>query len=501
MFDFDDIESLGELTTDAIDHELATREFKSFVRHTKPDYVFEWYHDHLCAELDKFVECWPGYSHLMIFLPPQHGKSELVSRRLPAYMLGRDPEQKLIATSYGDALAARMNRDVQRIIDSQEYREIFPSTQLEGTNVRTVADNKALRNSDMFEIVGHRGSYRSAGIGSGLTGMPGDVLIVDDPIKDQKEADSPTYRQTVFEWFGSVAESRLSKAGRVLILQTRWHEADLAGELLRLAKQDPNAQQYRVIDFPAIKEDNKNPHDPRKIGEALWPLKFPIDLLRKRKINLGSRRFNALYQQRPTAAEGSIIKRAWLLKRWAQLPDTFDRKIISVDASFKDTKKSDYVVLQVWGKIGARRLLIDQVRDRMDFVTLQSTFETLCRSHPDAYEKIIEDKANGPALLSVLKNKIPGLIAYDPKTSKDARLSAVSPEFEAGNVELPPDDVATWVGDFIEEMVSAAPANDDQRDACAQALLRLRESAEFTPQAETDKVETIAGGLHEGLKW
>jgi hypothetical protein len=149
----------------------------------------------------------------MIFAQPRSGKSELVSRRLPAYILGRDPDATIIAASYGADLARRMNRDVQRIIDTPEYQRLFPDTQLWGKNVRSVADGSYLRNSDLFEVVGHRGFYMSVGVGGALTGMGSKYMVLDDPVKNRKEANSATYRQSVWEWYTSTFYTRLAPGG------------------------------------------------------------------------------------------------------------------------------------------------------------------------------------------------------------------------------------------------------------------------------------------------
>lgn len=492
--------NLGDVTLGSIQIELARRSYKRFVQAARPGYVFKWYHEVLAAKLEAFAR--GEITHLIVTMPPQHGKSELVSRLFPPWLFGINPELKIGGCSYGDALAARMNRDVQRIMDSQVYTEIFPDSRLEGSNVRSVANGKYLRNSDLFEIVDHTGSYRSAGIGSGLTGMPLDILIVDDPIKDQKEADSITYRNMVWEWYGSVAETRLNKNGQVLILQTRWHEDDLAGRLLKLAKDDPQAQQWEVVSFPAIKVDDTNPEDPREIGDALWPEKFPVRLLEKRKRVLGTRRFASLYQQEPSPVEGAVIKRAWCTNYYRQLPAKLDEWIISADLTFKDLDSSDYVVFETWARAGAEYYLVDEIRDRMDFPTTCAALEAFVERWPLAFVKLIEDKANGPALIATLKKKIPGLIAFNPQGSKNERLAAVSPSFEAGNVRLPHPEIAHWIHDWVEEICTNGK-HDDRKDACSMALLRFMgpSSSDFPDELVPDNVETISGRLDGGPQW
>lgn len=191
---------------------LARSCLAAFVRYTMPGYKMGWVHEEICSELDAFLaDVVAGRSpRLMLTMPPRHGKSELASRRFPAYALGRYPDLSIISTSYAADLSSRMNRDVQRVIDSPEYRELFPGTALYGKNTRTIGDGSYLRNSDIFEVVGHAGCYRSAGVGGGITGMGGHIVIVDDPFKDRASADSPTIRQNVWDWYTSTLYTRLA---------------------------------------------------------------------------------------------------------------------------------------------------------------------------------------------------------------------------------------------------------------------------------------------------
>lgn len=484
----------GLLNLPELRKELARRDLLSFVCYTMPGYDVNWHHRHTCAMLDRWID--GGVKRLMLFVPPRHGKSELGSRRLPAYILGKNPNASVIVTSYSADLASRMNRDVQRIIDSDKYAELFPQTQLYGKNIRTVAKGSWLRNSEIFEVVGHMGVYRSAGVGGGITGMGGQYIIIDDPIKNQEEADSETYRQRLWEWYTSTLYTRLEKDGRVLLILTRWHEDDLAGRLLALAESDPHADQWTVVKFPAVKETTENADDPREIGEALWPEKYNLSTLNTIRASVGSRVWASLYQQEPAPTEGGIFKRHWwrfwipkgayyppvqskmpdgTLYEHAQieLPATFEEQIQSWDMTFKDSKSSDFVAGGVWGLVGANKFLLDLKRERLDIIGSLNAIRQMSAKWPDTYAKIIEDKANGPAVIGLLQNEITGLIAYDPKTGKEGRANAVAPQVESGNVYLPHPAVAPWVSDFIDEC-AAFPngAHDDRVDQMTQALLR-----------------------------
>jgi len=437
-----------------------------FTRYTYPDYQANWHHIELCQYLDKFIS--GEIKRLMVFMPPQNGKSELVSRRLPAFILGKFPDDSIIATSYGADLASMMNRDVQRIIDGDQYPVLFPDTKLFGENVRTVSQGAYLRNSDIFEVVGHKGYYKSAGIGGSITGIGCIWGIIDDPIKNRAEAESITYRNSIWDWYTSTFQTRLRKDARILLTMTRWHEDDLAGRLLKLAKSDPAAEQWTVVCFPAIADGQLMDCDPRKAGEPLWPERYSLETLLKTKATSGGYGWESLYQQRPSSPSGNILNRSWW-KYYRQPPSKFDSVIQSWDCSFKDSAGTDFVVGQVWGKAGADKYLLDQVRARMDFPASIASILALSAKWPKATVKLIEDKANGPAIISTLKHRIAGLIPIEPAGGKIVRAQAASPDIEAGNVYLPEN--TSWVNDFVEECANFPNgAHDDQVDAMSQAI-------------------------------
>lgn len=462
-------------------HELAESELLkearssilAFTRFTKPDYEINWHHRLLCAYLDKFAR--GEIKRLLVSMPPRHGKSELVSRRLPAFIFGINPHAQIISASYGSDLSSRLNRDVQRIIDNPNYQELFPHVKLNSSNVRTVAQGTYLRNNDIFEIVGHRGVYRSSGVGGGITGMGADFAIIDDPIKNQEEADSVTYRERVWEWYVSTLYTRLEKEGSVLLTMTRWHQDDLAGRLLALAKANKDADQWVVLELPAICDDQLNELDPRELGQALWENKYNVQRLAKMRASSGARVWSALYQQRPSPDGGTLIKREWMQKFYKELPADISQSIQSWDLTFTEGPNTDFVVGQVWGKRGAERWLYPiQFRARIGFNGQIVAMETMTATYPNAKAKIVEKSANAYALQQVLEKKVSGIILVKPMGSKIARVEAITPQWEAGNVWLPHPSIAPWIGDFIEEC-AAFPygKNDDQVDTMSQALYRL----------------------------
>ena len=446
-----------------------------FTLYTYPTYLMGWFHKEVCEALDKFLEdvLAKKSPRLILTAPPRHGKSELVSRRFPAFAFGRCPDLQIIATSYGADLAQRFNRDVQRIIDDDTYRTLFPETTLNGRNVRTDSRNAFIRTSDLFEIVNHKGAYRSCGVGGGITGTGADILIIDDPIKDRAEANSPTVRANVYDWYTSTAYTRLSPGGGVIVMNTRWHEADLTGQLLS-KMQSEEGDTWQVINYPAIAEHDE-PH--RKTGEPLHAERYPLEALERIRAAVGERDWAALYQQHPVPDGGGLFKEQWIqYYRQADLPSKFDKLVTSWDMTFKDGAGSDYVVGQVWGRAGAKFYLLDQVRGQMDFVKTKAAFVALAEKWPHAVRKLVEDKANGPAIISELRDKVAGIIPITPKESKEARAYAVSTLWEAHNVYIPDPQETKWVGrDFVPELLSfPAGAHDDQVDAMTQALNDLK---------------------------
>lgn len=464
--------------------ELARRHFENFVLYTMPDYKMGWVHKEICRILEQFLrDCIDKKRpRLMITMPPRHGKSELVSRRFPSWVLGVCPDEQIIAASYANTLAKRMNRDAQRIIDSPLYKNVFPCTALYGKKAKNEDGSISLRNSEMFEIVGKKGSYRSAGVGNGITGMGCGILIIDDPFKDRADASSQTIRDNVWDWYSSTAYTRLSPGGGVLVTNTRWHEDDLSGRLIESMKA--GGDQWTIINYPAIAEfDEPN----RKAGEALHPERYPLQELESIRRTMGSYEWNALYQQRPSAQEGTLIKRDWMrYYRQSDLPQSFDVVIQSWDLACTDGKDSDFVAGGVWGKKGADIWLLDIVHERLSFIDTVGAIVRMSAKWPQSNEKLVEYKANGFATVSVLKDKVPGLIPIIPKGDKTSRISAQTFWFEAGNVHIPEPSWVPAAGRYVEELVSfgAGAAHDDLVDMTSQALERLSKFDNFRDVAD-----------------
>ena len=462
-----------------IHNEILRRKAKThlsdFIRYLHPDYMMGWVHQEICDTLDKFIADVKARKapRLIICMPPRSGKSEIVSRNFPAFAFGVNPDFQIIACSYSADLTSRFNRDVQRLIDNEKYYSVFPDTTLNAQNVATSSKGKFIRTSDLFEIVNHKGAYRSTGVGGGITGAGADVLILDDVFKDRAEADSATIRDKVWDWYTSTAYTRLSDGGGVIVMLTRWHQDDIIGRLVRNA-EDGNGDKFTVINYPAIAEHDE-PH--RKQGEALHPERFSLERLLSIQKTIGSRDWAALYQQRPVPDGGAVFKLD-AFRRWndTNLPPKFDRLIGSWDLTFKDSKSSDYVVGQIWGTKGIDYYLLDQVRGQWDFTKTLDMFIQLAQKWSSVNRWLIEDKANGSAIISILKRHIHGVTAITPTESKLERAYSVTPMIECGNVYIP--ESAPWLPALEDELLSfPAGAHDDQVDSMTQALNYLREKA------------------------
>lgn len=261
----------------------AANHYLLFVKYTKRNFIINWHHKVLAEQLQLFAE--GQIKKLMVFLPPQVGKSEMSTRRLPAFLLGKYPNKRIAVCAYNQTFASKFNRDIQRIMEDPSYKNVFPKTRLNDNNGYT-------KNSEEFEIVNHKGSLKTVGIGGALTGSTVDIGIIDDPIKDAMEAYSHTFRERVWEWYNSVFTTRLHNQSQQLITLTRWHEDDLAGRIMKQEKD------WEIIILPAIKEDYTNDLDQREIGQAIWPERHSLErMLEIKKKN--PLIFSSLYQQRP----------------------------------------------------------------------------------------------------------------------------------------------------------------------------------------------------------
>lgn len=294
-----------------------------FTSYTNPLYVPADHHKAICAKLEA-VERGEN-DRLMIFMPPRHGKSELASKRFPAWCLGRNPQRQLIAASYNSDLASDFGRTVRNIVGEQEFRDVFP-------NVSLSPDSHAANRMN----TNRGGAYVAAGVGTAVTGRGADIALIDDPFKDREEADSERRRDVVWDWYRSTLFTRLMPGGSIVLIQTRWHEDDLAGRLLESQGRKEDGGQWDVLELPALDAN----------GAALWPEWYPADVLQRIKDTIGPREWSALYQQRPQPDEGTFFQRDWL-KAWEKRPGALN--IYGTSDYAVTDGGGDYTVHRIWG--------------------------------------------------------------------------------------------------------------------------------------------------------
>jgi predicted phage terminase large subunit-like protein len=458
--------AVSEAARELLDRRKARRELVEYIHYTSPAYIRSWFSDTVCAALDRFIEDVQAGKRPILVLqaPPQHGKSEIVSRKLPAYLLGRFPSWRIGAASYSDELANTMAQDVRRGLASPEHQRLFPAP--------AAKDRYSISRIGEFTAPGGRGSYLSVGVGSGLTGRPLDIGIIDDPTKDASAALSETVKEGQWSWYQSVFTTRLSEQSGQVVMATSWAQDDLVGRILEQYRGNPRLTHLR---FPAINSPEETGYDPLLPAGALCPELRTLDFLLEQKALSSDYWWAALYQQNPQPLGGNVFKHEGLhFYAPKDRPQKFDKVICSWDCTFKDTDGTDFVVGQAWGKLGANAYLLDQMRARMSFSETVKNVIELRHRWPQTTEILIEDKANGPAVIDVLKAQVPGLIAIEPDGSKLARAHAVTWVWEAGNVLIPYEQIVPWVRGYITEITMfPAAAHDDQVDAMTQALRRL----------------------------
>lgn len=416
---------------------------------------------YIATRVQDFLEADTGHAYdiLVIETPPQHGKSMTVTESLPSWYLGRYPEKRAIIACYDSNFAEKFcRRNKEKIKDF-------------GKNVFDVEIGKIDR-ADEFEFAKHKGGMIARGIMAGITGNPANLIIIDDPVKNQQEADSPTYRDRVWDEWQSSIKSRLAAGGKVIIIMTPWHEDDLASRVLA------NEINSTLLRLPVEAEEN----DPlgREVGDALCPeLGKDAAWLKDFKQSYindpagGARAWTALYQCAPRIEEGNIIHRDWWRFYDPDEPRMYGTELISVDAAFKGGDTNDYVSIQVWGKCRQDYYLRYCLNKHLDFPGTRDAIRAVKTLYPRTGAVLIEDKANGSAIIQTLQKEM-FCVPVVPLGGKVARVNAVSAAIESGHVYLPNPQKAPWVIPFVDQFCAFPnAAHDDMVDAASQALQRM----------------------------
>ena len=469
------------------ERELARRRLLAYVLRMYPQYLAGWVHKELAAHLEQFLDDVVNKRspRLMVFMPPRVGKSFLVSESFPPWALGRYPELQIVSTSYSAGLVEQFSRGIRRTIrEDERYRALFPmvvldeETQAVGRWQLRVAEEKGRSRV--------AGGYRAVGVGGGLTGFGADILLIDDPVANADDANSEVVRESTWNWYATVARTRVMPGGGVLVVQTRWHDDDLSGRIIELMKQDANADQFKVVSYPALAEFDE-PH--RKAGQALHPERYDERAYAQIRASVGPSVWNALYQQNPVPDEGEFFKKDDV-QYYNELPPTASLCFYaSWDCAISERESADptcgfvvafdadhnlYVVDRYYGRMGA----VDIVDS---LVTAQKTYKPLV--HWMEKEKV--QMALGPFIEHAMSSSKINDFVIEPlppgRRDKEARARSLQGLVRRRKVFLP--RTAEWTPSVVAEMLRFPKGkHDDQVDALAYAALNINEVT--VPSAE-----------------
>lgn len=477
-----EIEQIAETLTKRKRARQCFDDLIEFCKHMQPDYKVGKHHRILANLLTQLAE--GKKDRVCVNIPPRHGKSQLVSIYFPAWFIGKFPNKKVMMVSHTTDLAVDFGRKVRNLIDTDAYREIFPTVSLS-------ADSKSAGRWNTN--VG--GEYYACGIGSSIAGRGADLLLVDDPHSEQDVLNGNfDVFDKAYEWFTYGARTRLMPGGRVAIVQTRWHLDDLTGRVVKDMAQNDGADQYEVVEFPAIL-DLEDKQTGRPMQKALWPEFFDMDALLRTKASMPLFQWNAQYQQQPTAEEASLVKREWWRIWKKEDPPVCDYLIMSLDAAAESHNRADFTALTTWGVFNNEEagefhiILLNSIKQRIEFPELkQLALEEYKEWEPDAF--IVEKKSSGTALYQELRRMGVLVQEFTPHRGsgdKLARLNSVADIVQSGLVWVPE---TRWAEELVEE-VAAFPfaRNDDLVDSTVMALMRFRQGGFI--RLPTDEPEEI----------
>ena len=434
--------------------DAAKSNFLTYVKKMWPDFIEGNHHKIYAKKLQDIAT--GKLKRLIINMPPRHTKSEFASFLLPAWMVGRKPDLKIIQSTHTTELAIRFGRKAKTLIDSPEYQQMFKTTLRE--------DSQAAGKWETSQ----GGEYYAAGVGSAITGRGADLLIIDDPHSEQ-DALNVTALERAYEWYTSGPRQRLQPGGAIVLVMTRWNMKDLTGMLLR-SQKELKSDRWEIIEFPAILPS----------GKPVWPEYWKKDELEGVKASISIGKWNAQWMQNPTAEEGSLIKREWW-KVWDKdhMP-TLEHIIQSYDTAFLKKETADYSAITTWGVFrptedsGPNLILLDAVKERLEFPELKAKALEMYKAYqPDAF--VVEGKAAGMPLIFELRSMGIPVTEYTPSRGNDkiARVNAVADLFASGVVWCPE---TRWAEEVVEEFAAFPNAeHDDLVDSSTQALSRFRQ--------------------------
>jgi len=437
-------------------NEACQKDFLTFVKTVWPEFIAGRHHRIIAEKLERVAR--GELKRVIINMAPRHTKSEFASFLFPAWMMGRNPKMKIIQATHTTELAVNFGRKTKNLIDSDEYKTIFP-------DVKLAADSKASGRWDTSA----GGMYYAVGVGSNLAGRGGDLVIIDDPHSEQTAMSANGF-EDAWDWYTGGPRQRLQPGGSIVLVQTRWSEKDMTGQLIKQMGKDPKADQWEVIELPAIFDDET----------PCWPEFWSLEDLSAVRASIPPSKWNAQYQQNPTGEENAIIPRDWWNKWEGKTVPQLQYVIQSYDTAFSKRETADFSAITTWGVFypiegeGPHLILLDSKKGRWDFPELkQLAFDQWKFWDPDTV--IVEAKASGLPLTHELRNVGIPVVNFTPSKGNDklTRVHSVSPLFEAGMVWAPDE---AFADELIEE-VAAFPNGeyDDLVDSMTQALMRYRQ--------------------------
>ena len=440
----------------------------NYLKYVYPDFKLTKFHillANICQSVVEKVEQ-GKMVRLCISVPPQHGKTTTITKTLPSWFVGRNVGKWAILTAYNADIAEEFSDNNRQLI-KQFGKEIF------GIETNTSQDNKYLfqcHKTGKPENPNTDSGIMGVGIQGGIVGHGGSLIIVDDPYKNDIQANNPLERQNISQVFKSAVVTRARGQGNaIIVIHTRWHDDDLIGELVKTGD-------WLYVNIPCVWEKGVDKLLHRKIGETLCPeLGFDARWLSITEKAVGKRLFQANYQGKPYIEGGNLVKRSDIkFYDKTSRPSAFEELTLSCDLSFGGTKKeNDPYCMTLWGRIGGDHYLLNIWSKRASFNDTKRTLQTICMQYPQLKRKIIEKKALGGAIIETLGKEIGGFIPYDPKgLSKESRFSAVTPYFEGGNIYFPSEELEPDIEDYIEQVLRfPSVAHDDFVDTISQYLL------------------------------
>jgi predicted phage terminase large subunit-like protein len=447
---------LSERASALAKYEIARENFLEFVRLVWPGFIAGQHHRIVAEKLERVAR--GDLKRLIINMPPRHTKSEFASYLFPAWFIGRMAQKKIMQATHTADLSIRFGRKVRNLMDTAEYKQIFP-------NVNLRSDSKAAYRWETDD----GGEYYAAGVGGNIAGRGADLFIVDDPHSEQ-DALSPTAMDAAWDWYQSGPRQRLQPGGAIVVVMTRWGEMDLTAKLIKQSAIDVKADQWEVVEFPAILDND----------EPLWPEYWKLDELEKIKASISLSKWQAQYMQQPTSDTSAIIKRDWWRIWTHEKIPRLQYVMQSYDTAFLKTQTADFSAIQTWGVFYPKEdsppniILLDAKKGRWEFPDLKRiALDEYKYWEPETV--LIEAKSSGIPLTQEFRSMGIPVVNFTPSRGNDkhARVNSVAPLFESGMVWCPE---ASWAEEVVEE-VAAFPfgEHDDMVDAMTQALMRFRQ--------------------------